>query len=209
MKQITGKIMMASALALGVSMMMAIQAGADPITPLSYAYAPSTPPVNYPDSGGELTNGIIGTTSFSDPQWVGFHVGVETFPVKVTFDFGSVTNFTGISIYGLNYPAAGIAPMTTFTVSYSTNGSTFGGAQVFNTTAAEQAGNPAVEDYSRALSGAGRYIQLSMDTARPSGQPYLFVSEVDFQAVPEPSTVALMAAGAGTIFLKLRRRQTR
>lgn len=179
------------------AMLLASQAGT--LKPISYSYDTGDPyHASYPDSGGELTDGTIASTAFwSDSGWVGFHKTEVTQPVGIVFDFGTIQEFDGIRVFGLNNLTAGIAPLTNLTVSYSLDNITYSGTQSFATTGAEQAGDPVVREYARTLSGSGRYLHLTVD-ANLSEPPWLFLTEV--QITPEPSSAMLLACGGAILF---------
>ncbi len=89
-----------------------IATGADYTLSLEPAY-------QYSDSGGELTDGKIGSVAFSDSAWVG-HQGSDKF--EVTVDLGEVKEFRGAKAHFLCTSSGGVIGPAGLEVYYSVDG---------------------------------------------------------------------------------------
>jgi len=167
-----------------------------------YSYSPNPTNPNYLDStGSELTDGVTDTLVWPDPSTnfaplVGW-IGVD--PI-ITVDFGSIQTIQTVSVWaadsdgsaGVNLPA---------TVRIRTlDGITFN--QLFNVT------NPAGSGTTVRLDFTGFSVTadtLVIEAARPTpANTWTMLSEIQFDSVPEPSSLAL-AGIAGFGLLRRRR----
>lgn len=158
---------------------------------------------------GDLTDGLSEqhvTTGYAlwEPyvMWEGFS------PVLV-FDLGQSHNVDTVNVSFIDYPSAGVYIPTGATVRFSNDGSSWG--SVINrtfTTGERTLGDDQVATYDLlgGTGGQGRYAEIQLITAGV----WTGISEVSFTGnlvpapVPEPSVLALMAAGGA---LMLRRRK--
>ena len=78
------------------------------------------PTASYPDTGNkELTDGIYGASSYSDPMYVGYAGGNRD--MELIFDFGYNQTFDEIKLYYACLAGAGVVPPARVEVSYSTD----------------------------------------------------------------------------------------
>ena len=71
-------------------------------------YFTHSPQPNYGDSGGELTDGVVGSSNFFDKSWVAWGGVSDGSMVNVTIDLGAVKEFEEIEIVSLNAESSGI-----------------------------------------------------------------------------------------------------
>jgi hypothetical protein len=167
-------------------------APAQSVTPASYVYNVS-PDAGYPDSGGQLTDGILASM-----QYVGNPPGIAVpwqgwlyVNPDVTFTFAAPTTITQVNIGFERYGLFAVGLPTNVTIA----GNTF------------TVGSSYFADQTRdwiTFTGsfvANNTLQISMT---PSDQ-WTLIDEVQFVAIPEPSTCAALA-GLGALGLALRRR---
>ena len=158
------------------------------ITPSSYTQ--TSPHGNFPDSGVKLTDGIIGANDWQNPAgpWVGW---LNTDPT-ITFTFASSVTVNEVRIgfnrdesYGRIFiPQNVIIESTTFSPSSSAIGDKERGFLSFD----------------GAWTGSTLSITLKNGTAHSS--PYwIFVDEMTFSAVPEPSTYLAGLSALGMLGL--------
>lgn len=125
----------------------------------------------YPDTGtAELTNGVTGTTSYSDAAWQGRNTGSA---YSFTIDLGSTKTITQVGTSWLQTKSVYIFLPSSIQVSVSTTGSTF---TPLVTMPAPNVSN-ADQRYTYAaygLSGSGRYVRF---TVTPASSAWSFVDE--------------------------------
>ncbi len=85
----------------------------------AYTLSPA-PASSYPDSGGELTNGAIPSTSFGDPGWVGW----QNANPSITADFGATIKLVSVEVVVLQDGTDGIVSPDLL-VEISADGSTW------------------------------------------------------------------------------------
>ena len=76
----------------------------------------------YPDGGRKLTDGRLGSTSFTDPAWTG---RLTNTPFSCVVDLGAPTRFTDVTSRWLQDPGTGITPPTGVDVEASLTGESF------------------------------------------------------------------------------------
>jgi hypothetical protein len=127
---------------------------------------------SYPDSGGELTNGTYGTTSYSNAAWQGRNTAsTYTF----TVDLGTTKTIKEVDSDWLQVRSVFIFLPTQLTVATSTNGTTF------NTIGAMNAPNVGVADQARkyrliSISNSARYVRV---TVTPASSAWSFTDELE------------------------------
>jgi hypothetical protein len=141
---------------------------------------------------GELTDGMVGQSLLSGTEagWVGW----TRSSVTITFDFGSIQNFSDAQFYSANTatPGSGIYLWQSAVFQFSNDGVTYGSTITRNTTAGEQADTTS-RYIDTTLNSSGRYAQVTFNRG---GGPWIFISEAQFfTAAPEPSTAGIVLAG--------------
>ncbi len=186
-------------------------AAAAPVQIFADSYATGGFGGNYPDSGGELTNGII-----PDRHWytdITPFVGWQGNDPFITFSFDAAQTFGQLIVWADSDRghAGVVAPLA---VSAKINGVTYSsfsvgppndaGAHYADPYDWPGAGTPFILNLGGAV---GDTIELTV-TRNHLGGDWTFLSEVEFfGAVPEPSTWAAMIVGFGMAGAVLRRRR--
>jgi hypothetical protein len=168
---------------------------ADLIPVGSYSYLTS-PSGAYPDSGGELTDGVWPTDGILPSEgWVGFDDGN---PASMIFDLGSAQVVDSATIYFCQWGNAAVYLPTSVTFEFSNDPTfTFGIFGRGFQTALEDVhgGITARRDYNFLALGALpalRYVRVTADHDRQ----WLFMGEVQFFQVPAPASAALLGLAA-------------
>lgn len=184
-----------------------------PVVPTNYAYEPGFGPANwaYPDSGGELTNGLLNgmvpNASLATPdasQWVGF----ENHSAKVTFDFSSSVTIRNVTLDMAHWTGAAVYLPESVTIN----------STVFSIDWSQYANHDrAVLSFDHHSGWTGSQLALSVN--QKSGHQWLFLDEVSFDTtaktaaptpnpanVPDAGTTGLLAGLALVSLSALRRR---
>jgi PEP-CTERM motif len=206
------KMLVASVVAIGMS----TAAYAGPIAGVTYTYDPATSPFNgfAPDSGGQLTDGVHGSTvpdplidplaAFRNGTWVGFTENGATNPQPgVDLNLGGTFLVDSVEVEFLIEPGPAIfAPQT------PTGGNALtilDGATVLGTFDAfppiDWGQAPEVFTAVVPLGGVS-LSSLTVDVRSPFD--HIFVAEITVNEVPEPASMALLSAG-GLLILRRRR----
>ncbi|NDY92986.1 PEP-CTERM sorting domain-containing protein [Ideonella livida] len=157
---------------------------------------------------GDLTDGVVGGSVGSGYwNWSPYVMWDGVSPV-LTLDLGTEHLVQSVQTSLIAYPSAAVYIPTEARLRFSTNGVDYGPEIVRTFSAAERAlGNDATPTYELLSSGAasGRYLQLTLVSAgRWTG-----LSEVTLlgsaAAVPEPTPLALLAAGLSLLAWRRRR----
>ncbi len=147
-----------------------------PVVPVAYNYEAGFGPAGwaYPDSGGELTNGLLnglipgGSLATPDAsQWVGF----EGHSAKMTFDFSSVVTIRNVTLDMAHWTAAAVYLPESVTIN----------STVFTVDWAQYANlDRAVISLDHHAGWTG--TQLSVSLNQKPGHQWLFVDEVSFDS---------------------------
>ncbi len=177
-------------------------ANAISVTPTNYVATPGEGIAQggfynyFDDTGHQLTDGIYGVNNFAANlgngiayEWVGWRVAD---PV-ITFQFASPVTINQVGIdFNENtadmiyLPSCVMIDNTDFTVNQSALPDDTRGTLSFN--------------------GSWTGSTLTVDLSDCSTSNWIFVDEITFNAVPEPSAFALLAAGGlGLLILRMRR----
>jgi hypothetical protein len=176
-------------------------ANAISVTPTNYVATPGEGIAQggfynyFDDTGHQLTDGIYGVNDFSANlgngiayEWVGWRVAN---PV-ITFQFASPVTINQVGIDFNENTSDMIYLPTTVTIDSS------------NFTV-----NPnAIPDDTRGtllFNGSWTGSTLTVDLSDDCTTDWIFVDEITFKAVPEPSVLALLAGGLGLLILHMRR----
>ncbi len=71
-------------------------------------YFSQSPQSDYEDSGGELTDGNVGSSNFFDKSWVAWSGAQDGVMVNIVIDLGESRGFSNVEIVALNYESAGV-----------------------------------------------------------------------------------------------------
>lgn len=178
-------------LALGV----ASAARAQFVVPSSYSYgvAPSTTgpsgPTNiYPDSGGELTDGLLGQSwsHYANELEAVVWTGWANVTPSISFRFPSSQTFSRIEIGTVRENGAAIGALTSVTIA----GTTFtSGVALTDGTRDWLVFD---QSFSATLVGLDPTLTISLTTTMPS--QWIMIDEVRFTAIPEPAESALLVS---------------
>lgn len=190
------------------------------LVPLSYVFDRATDCGTwcYPDTGGELTDGVYGARGWgadlgngNAAEWVGWF---EDTPVNIDFDFGQAVIISSVSV-GTTQDHVEDVVIPSVAVYRSDDGSQWD--------LVRSLGVPESSTYDQnyldttkphiflALDDLGisaaRYVRVSL--SHSANGPWTFTDEIDFVGapVPEPETYALMLAGLGVLGWSARRRR--
>jgi hypothetical protein len=180
---------------------VSLTARAQLVMPTSYAYATAPNPL-YPDSGGELTDGIPGLSfsNYSAPPQAGPWTGWSNSTTAIEFRFSSAQVFSQIEVGTTRHDGASVGVPGDIVVAGTTFSFT-NGNMVNNTRGWLALPGP----FTTTLVGGVDTLTLNFGLANSQ---WLMLDEVQFTAIPEPVHGILFAAlVAGT--WTLRRRQTR
>ena len=139
---------------------------------LGKSYVSSAPTHENGDSGNELTDGIHGRASFTDPAWQGYNSPTY----EVTIELGEVTDNIGdirVEVLGGGYGA--VMEPRSITVEYSRDGVSFDPAGEIKCT--DAGGNSAyikVEELLLDESISARYVKLTVSVIG-----WFFVDEIE------------------------------
>jgi hypothetical protein len=127
---------------------------------------------SYPDGGTELTDGVLGTTAFTDPAWAGRLTGS---PFSCTVDLGSVTTVDEVQSRWLQDPGTGIVIPASVDVEVSTDGQHF---TPLGSMAAPSLGDARTVATYRLLGAStdARFVRL---TVNPTGAGWSFTDEME------------------------------
>ncbi len=133
------------------------------------------PDAAYPDSGGELTDGVHGTASYSDAAWQARSTGDS---YSFTIDLGSTHTVKEVDSSWLQARSAAILLPDHLTITTSTNGTTF---TAVGTIAAPTVG---ADDQIRTyrllyLNVSARYIRV---TVNPAADAWSFTDEIEIRS---------------------------
>lgn len=191
------------ALALGLPAL----AGAAQLSPSSYSYSHS-PSGSYPDSGGELTNGITFSAAWTvpatsiGPEDVVQLVGWQNTSPTVTFSFAAPVTIRTVTVWFADSDgSAGVGVPGSVTLSD-------GGSFLQNFPITDPAGNGSTVAFT--FTGFATTTDTLAVTFHRDYQ-WTMASEVQFfdtSAIPEPSSFA-MAVGAAALGCGLGRRRPR
>jgi len=126
---------------------------------------------SYPDSGGELTNGTYGTTSYSNAAWQGRNTGAT---YSFTVDLGSTKTIKEVDSDWLQVRSVFIFLPSQLTVAISANGSsytTIGTINAPNVGSADQSHNYRLIG----LNNSARYVRV---TVTPASSAWSFTDEL-------------------------------
>lgn len=144
--------------------------------------------LNYPDSGGELTDGRLAPKSFWNPAWVGFAQGFER---KITIDLEEMHTISRVWANFLKHSDAGIHLPRFVVFEASSDGIHWERLGRVN-----YPGDAAVDSgqtYAYQLTGlhvAARYVQLTVPVA-----VWVFTDEIEVYGVPGIANAARIAKG--------------
>ena len=174
----------------GLLLLAAGSVQASLIIPSSYSFdiAPNNVGPYYPDSGGELTDGLFGPgIYFNNPTpWAGWRQVNPT----ITFSFASAVSIGTVSIDFDRYQFHGIYLPTSVVI----------GSTTFNLTGTE------LGDGTRGpLTFNGSWSVTSLAVTLNHRIEWTFADEVQFETTPEPTPAALLL-GSGAMLLLRRRR---
>lgn len=176
--------------------LLASQLFAANLTISSYTVSPAP---GFADSGGELTNGVLGdATNFNDPPWVAWQ---NSTPV-LTFDLGSAQTVSGMTIHYMdNTGTAGstIHAPSAATVTYSTDGTNYSTAGTFSGTTIfpKPGGNSAASQAYGIMSFANvtaRYVRVTVTRSTS----WLFFDEVTIQGQSTQPDIAVSSTSSLT-----------
>ena len=181
------------------------------VVPTSYSYGgvppsttgPSGPTNIYPDSGGELTNGITGVSfnNYANEIAAAVWVGWANVTPTVSFQFATMQTFSRIEVGTARWDFSGIGALTSVTL----EGTTFTSGVAI----ADNSRGWLVFDqsFSTTLLGGIPTLTLSLTTTSPS--QWIMLDEVRFTAIPEPAETAALFSLAAVSALIMRRRKLR
>lgn len=162
------------------------------------------------------------SNSSSDSWWSDVNVENNIDEVFITFDLGQTYTLEGMHVWNLNHGSSGgrttSSGVKDLNVEFSTDGSTFSGAEAFTLTEAPNSTAYTGESRDFASLVTARYVRFDVQTTfendgstTKDGDPQTVevsnragLSEVRFLAIPEPATTALV--GLGGVILLYRRR---
>ncbi|REE55447.1 F5/8 type C domain-containing protein [Paenibacillus taihuensis] len=127
---------------------------------------------SYPDSGGELTNGSFGTTTYSDAAWQGRNTG-STY--SFTIDLGSSKSIKEISADFLQVKSVFILLPKSVTFSTSANNTAFTQVGVVNKPAVSSSDQTKTYKVAGLSSVSGRYVKV---TVEPASSAWTFIDEI-------------------------------
>jgi hypothetical protein len=176
------------------------------INPLGYTFDAATDcgTYCYTDTGGELTDGVLGNEGWANPPepWVGWTDGA----VNIDFDFGSAFTFASVAVGTTQDDLRDVVlpSLDLFSsddgVSWTARGSIFTPADAANNRNYLSAAPHGFLTFS-GLAFASRYVRLTA-TNMGTGGTWIFLDEVNFDGrrisgttVPEPQTWLLMLVG--------------
>ena len=129
------------------------------------------PSADYPDSGGELTDGVEGTSSYGDSAWSAYLYVAD---LEITVDLGESKDFSKVEGVFLNSINNGGIPYPEWVrFSYSNDKETW--TEIVQESFGDTAPEDAVYTYSYELPETvnARYVKLTFPTAG-----WVFVSEI-------------------------------
>ncbi|WP_270888310.1 DUF4434 domain-containing protein [Pedococcus sp. 5OH_020] len=151
--------------------------GDAPSTPVNLSqgrgYACSLPgSSSYPDDGTKLTDGRLGTTTFTDPAWTGRLTGS---PFSCAVDLGAVSTVNEVSTRWLQDPGTGIVLPSSVVVEVSTDGQNY---TPLGSMAAPSLGDQKAVATFRLInvSAVARFVRL---TVNPTGAGWSFTDELE------------------------------
>lgn len=156
------------------------------VPPIGYSFSISAHS-DYPDSSQELTNAVLGQSfgHYSEPPQAGPWVGWRNTVPSITFHFTAPQTFLLIEIGTTRHVAAGVGLPGTIRIA----GQEFHFAP---TTFGDDVRDWLVLEgpFSTVVDGSVSALTIEFDD--PSAE-WLMLDEIRFSAVPEPSSVALIA----------------
>jgi hypothetical protein len=161
----------------------------------------------YNDSGGELTDGLVGGPVGPGYSYWAPYVLWDGHSPTITFDLGQNTQVGSLRAHFLTYPRAAVYLPLSATVSYSLDGIHFGPAQTVATgyDSTVSLANDQVVSLDFITPGQGRFVALSLETP---GR-WFALSEVQLMSpVPEVQAGWLAVAGGALALAVGRRRKT-
>lgn len=181
------------------------------VVPTGYSYGavpPSTSGPNgasniYPDSGGELTNGVTGISfsNYTDEIAAAVWTGWANVSPTISFQFATMQTFSRIEVGAARLDSSGIGALTSVTLA----GTTFTSGIVITDDGREWLVFD--QSFSTTLVGGIPTLTLTLTTTSPS--QWIMLDEVRFTAIPEPAeTVALLSLAAASVLI-VRRRKSR
>ena len=151
---------------------------------------------------GDLTDGIVAASTWNNVEngaGTGPYVGWTSAGVidpSITFDFSGSPTITSIAVHMDNSNFGGVYAPTAILID--------GTPVAFTPPADGTVGFATISGLN--LTGSSHTLQF-LTQRGPDGQTWVFLSEVDFFAVPEPATWAMMIGGIGLAGGMARRRR--
>lgn len=195
------------ALLLSTTMVLGLHcAHAATVVPTTYVHNMAIDNQPGAETGNLLTDGETGTTNWNGGHYIGFGDTGENAWASTTFTFDAVYNFETIDLYQFNSFNAGMVEIST-----STDNVTFSSPTQYVLSRTPVGGSSTADMDSLDVTGLAdaQYIQIDWfkNAANPGDGNWVFMSEVQFSAIPEPSGAALIGMGACALLLHRRKRR--
>ena len=161
-------------------------------------YQSSVPAASqYPDQGYKLTNGQVGSASYTDPSWQG---RLTTSPYSFTLDLGRSAVINQVSLQGLAQPGVGIYLPDSVAVATSPDGTTWSNFGAPIAKPMEPAGTVLGTFVASASQGVqARWIRVTVTPASwTTTWTFLDSLQVDQWTAPSPASSSGVRANAVT-----------